>query len=72
MTQLIVLGTVGDLPSQARMTGRNGGEVSFGLLSFFLLEDSTSDWHVLRLACQGRGEKEGLCVFVGVLRDWGS
>ena len=36
------------------------GEVDFRL--FFLLEDSTSDWHVLKLACQGKGEGRTVCV----------
>ena len=35
---------------------------------FFLLEDSTSDWHVLRLVSLGTGGKAGLCVFVGTLK----
>ena len=27
-----------------------------------LLEDSTSEWHVLKLACQGKGEGRTVCV----------
>ena len=68
MSELTVLGAR-HLPSRARMT-EEPGEVSCRLP--LLLEDSTtSDWHVLRLACQSKGGKEGLCVFVGVLRDFG-
>ena len=43
--------------------------MNFGLL--FLLEDGSSDGHVLRLACQGKRGKEGLCVFIYILRDFG-
>ena len=56
MTQLMVL-----------LGGTGRSEISVP----FLLEGGTSDRHVLRLACQGKGGKEGLCVFVGILRDFG-
>ena len=62
MTQLMVLGTKGGLPAKHGLLGRTRGYLSHGLL-FLLLRYSAPDWAEVG--------KEGLCVFVGVLRDFG-
>ena len=61
MTQLMVLGTEGGLPAGLRLLGRTGGYLSHRIL-FLFLRYGTQEW------VKG---KEGLCVFVGVLRDFG-
>ena len=69
-TQLMVRGTAGDLPAKPGLLGGTGRS-ELRIFVLFLLEDNTSDWHVVRLTCQGKGGKEGLSVFVGVLRTFG-
>ena len=58
----MVLGTEGVLPAEQRLLGRARGYLSHGLL-FLFLRYGTPDWE--------KEGKEGLCVFVGVLRDFG-
>ena len=58
----MVPGTVGGLPAKHGLLGGTGGYLSHGLLFLFLRYD-TLDW--------AKVGKEGLCVFVGVLRDFG-
>ena len=57
MTQVMVLGTKGGLSTEHGLLGRTGGYQSHEFLFLFL-----------RL---GKGGKEGLCEFVGVLRVFG-
>ena len=56
----MVLGTKGGLPAEHGLLGRTGGYLSHRLLF-------PEIWYP-RL---GKGGKEGLCVFVGVLRAFG-
>ena len=61
-TQLMVLGTEGGLPAEHGLLGRTRGYLSHGLL-FLFLRYGTPDW--------AKGGKAVLCVFVGVLRNFG-
>ena len=74
-TQLMVLGMSGRTAQLSTDYWEElGASRATDFYFFFFLslpEDGTSDWHVLRLTCQGRGGKEGLSVFVGVLRTFG-
>ena len=62
MTQLMVPGTEGGLPAEHGLLGRTRGYLSHNLL-FLFLGYGTPD--------QAKVGKEGLCVMVGVLRDFG-
>ena len=62
----MVLGTAGDRPAKQGLLGRTRGYLSQGLL-FLFLRYGTPDWLEW-----GEGGKEGLCVFVGILRDFGT
>ena len=58
----MVLGTEGGLSAEHGLLGRTGGYLSYGLPISF---------PEIGYPGPGKGGKEGLCVFVGVLRDFG-
>ena len=60
----MVLGTEGGLPAEQGLLGRPGDYLSHRLLSIYFPET----WY----PGLGKGGKEGLCMFVGVLRGVGS
>ena len=58
------------VPCGFGLTGDLGGDTADGARTKGLPEPRTSTFPETRYPGPGKGEKEGLCVFVGILKDF--